>query len=816
MAASDCPNQELLKRLCDGQLSGQHETRMVAHIDQCTECQIELDLLQASANEWIKYAATSSPTTYSNSLTTRLDKIKSDRADLVGSASADSKASRFQDLTPWFDPMEDAGQTSNQGPIIGRIAEFDLLELIGRGGMGAVFKAFDRKLERLVALKVMAPSLLADPNSSKRFLREARSAAGISHPNAVAVHSVGENRGLPYLVMEFVEGESLHELLQRTPRLPLDASLAIVEQLAKALAAAHKTGVIHRDVKPANVLIESDTKAIKLTDFGLARTAGNSLTSTGLLMGTPGFLAPEQLTSADVDHRVDLFSLGSVLYLLCAGKVPFDGPSAHAIMTKISQEEPTPIQELEPTLPPAIADLVGQLLQKNPEHRPESASQVAALIGAFRSSAANQVDTQPATPIPSPSKFAEPAKVKPKAKTTAGFSPWWIAAAAIPVLVCTGWLGWLGWSGSINPNSNEEPVSTIVAGDPEQSESPRRVWNPNETITLESSEEWIEFFGTLESSELPRKLYVELESDEKFLVEPFEFEDREISVVAAAGFEPTIVFELEDDIESCISVEGGTLHLDGIAIETNVEESDEVAFNAAFEQAEENEKILAIVYCEDGTIRLDDCRLVSQHLSCIHVEESKCILIDCEILSGENAGVQFSTSSAGRLEMENCMLAGEENLSVGLPNPGSIDLINNTFIGEFSISFYPTESESGQVTIDARNNVFDAARCMLLFGETDPDLVDEIGKDLKWIGDANLLPKSLVQCLSELDKNLVVDSDQISKRRIVDSNSVMAEPMYSLERAKIVERTLDRTLRVEDIELSGEQSEEKYGVQSSR
>ena len=772
---------------------------MITHIDQCTQCQLELDTLQASANDWINNAAESSPTTYSSSsLTTRLDKIKLDRAGLVGNVEAGSPVSRFQDMTPWFDPIEDADQTSSHGPIIGRIAEFDLLKLIGRGGMGAVFKAFDRKLERMVALKMMSPSLLADPNSSKRFLREARSAAGINHPNAVAVHCVDEIRGLPYLVMEYVAGESLDELLRRTPKLPLDASLTIVEQLAEGLAAAHKTGVIHRDVKPANVLIESGTKTIKLTDFGLARTASNSLTSTGLLMGTPEFLAPEQLTTTDVDHRVDLFSLGSVLYLLCAGQVPFDGPSAHAIMNQISREDPTPIEQLEPKTPRALAELIGQLLQKNPEHRPESASQVARSIRAFKASSANRVDTQPA--------LSNPSRNTGAAKTETGFQPWWATAAAIPVLTC---LGWLVWSWSIKPNLNPAAPRNVarIAG---QSESSRQVSDSGQTIKLKDSEEWVEFFEELESSDLPNELNIQLDSNEVFLVEPIEFEDRNISVIAATGRKPTIVFELEDEIRSCIFVEGGTLHLDGITIKTDADDVDEEE-EEEFDE-EEDESVLAIIRCYDGTISMNNCRLVTQHLDCLHLEDSECRLTGCDFLSGERAGIHFSTFDAGGLLIENCLLAGDENLSVGLGAACSIDLNNNTFVGVHSIVIYRSD-EPEQVEISARKNVFDAAECILLFGDYGSEIADEIKKDLKWIGDSNLLPKSAVQCLSDLDENLVPDSDQISGINIVDSSSVAAAPKYRLDREEVQNRSLKGTLRVADVELSGEHSK-KYGVRT--
>src|SRR5262245_41150838 len=198
---------------------------------------------------------------------------------------------------------------------LGRIGHYEVLELLGRGGFGIVFRAFDEVLQRVVAVKVMAPQIAATSPARKRFLREARSSAAVRHENVVQVHAV-EEQPLPYLVMEYIPGETLEQHIDRVGPLEIQDILRIGAQVARGLAAAHDMKLIHRDVKPANILLESGVDArAKLTDFGLARAADEaSLTQSGVVAGTPMYMAPEQACGETVDHRADLFSLGSVLY----------------------------------------------------------------------------------------------------------------------------------------------------------------------------------------------------------------------------------------------------------------------------------------------------------------------------------------------------------------------------------------------------------------------------------------------------------------------------------------------------------------------
>jgi serine/threonine protein kinase len=197
---------------------------------------------------------------------------------------------------------------------LGSLAEYEVIDWLGQGGMGAVFKAFDTSLNRFVAIKVLAPPWVPDPDARRRFMREARAAAAISHPHVIAIHAVGIFKGRPYIVMEYVPGASLQQRLDSGAPLEVREILCIAMQVASGLAAAHSQGLIHRDIKPANIMLENDLERVKITDFGLAKAVDDTfMTQLGTLAGTPRFMAPEQARGERLDRRADLFSLGGVL-----------------------------------------------------------------------------------------------------------------------------------------------------------------------------------------------------------------------------------------------------------------------------------------------------------------------------------------------------------------------------------------------------------------------------------------------------------------------------------------------------------------------
>lgn len=271
-------------------------------------------------------------------------------------------------------------ESSPDPAYLGRLGHFDVARLIGRGGMGMVLEAFDTHLQRTVAVKVLDPQLANDGVSRQRFCREARAAAAISHDHVVTVFQVEKSTDgkLPYLVMQLIRGETLEAKLQREGRLSLPETLRIGLQTAAGLAAAHAQGVIHRDVKPGNILIDESTGRVKLTDFGLARCVEDlGLTRTGYAAGTPLYMSPEQATGQKVDERSDLFSLGAVLYEMCAGSLPFRGNTPFAVLKQITDNAARPVRELNADVPAWLSALIQQLLSKRADERPISAEVVA-------------------------------------------------------------------------------------------------------------------------------------------------------------------------------------------------------------------------------------------------------------------------------------------------------------------------------------------------------------------------------------------------------------------------------------------------------
>lgn len=252
-----------------------------------------------------------------------------------------------------------------------RIGRYEIVGELGRGGMGVVYKALDPKIGRSVAIKSILPARLLEavdlPQFQRRFYREGQAAGKLMHPGIVAIHDLIVDDDQPAIVMEFVEGASLDQLMVRE-RPPLERCLEIVLEAAEALDYAHRQGVVHRDIKPGNILVTREG-GVKITDFGIARLEGSDLTQTGQIVGTPSFMSPEQFLGSKVDGRSDLFSLGSVLYWMCTGQKPFSGKTLSALGAQIVQTEPVPVRKLRPALPPGIEVILSRLLAKDPGGR---------------------------------------------------------------------------------------------------------------------------------------------------------------------------------------------------------------------------------------------------------------------------------------------------------------------------------------------------------------------------------------------------------------------------------------------------------------
>ena len=269
---------------------------------------------------------------------------------------------------------------------IGRLGHYEIISILGQGAFGIVFKAFDEKLHRQVAIKVMNPELAATSPPRKRFLREARAAAAVRHENVVQVYSV-EEQPLPYLVMEYIDGQTLQQKIDDAGPLDTNEVLHLSKQIASGLAAAHAQGLIHRDIKPGNILLEKGAEQkLKITDFGLARAADDAtMTRTGTIAGTPMYMAPEQAQGQTLDHRADLFSFGSVLYQMASGRPPFRESTTFAVLRRVVEDTPRPLQEIIPEIPDWLVAIVAKLHAKQPDDRFQTAKEVADLLARCQS-----------------------------------------------------------------------------------------------------------------------------------------------------------------------------------------------------------------------------------------------------------------------------------------------------------------------------------------------------------------------------------------------------------------------------------------------
>lgn len=251
----------------------------------------------------------------------------------------------------------------------GRLGKYEILSELGRGGMGTVYRARDPVLDRVLALKTMSPAILAEPGMRERFLREARSAARLQHPNIVTIYEFGEVEGAPFIAMEYLEGDDLVDAIEKGRLADLGARLGVLIQLAEGLAYAHRHGVVHRDVKPANVHVLPDG-SVKIVDFGIAWLEGGSgVTRTGVLLGTPSYMAPEQFTGEAIDHRVDQWAVGVLLYELVSGRRPFEASTVPSLIYRILHSPPPPLDPGLLSLPRPLVGIVERALCKEPARR---------------------------------------------------------------------------------------------------------------------------------------------------------------------------------------------------------------------------------------------------------------------------------------------------------------------------------------------------------------------------------------------------------------------------------------------------------------
>ncbi len=376
LKATGACDQRQLEVLLHGEEGSDQFAAAAGHVECCAACQARLGELAGDENSWRELCG----------LLARDETFDDDNQPKSGGGGLTTRkpspgrieAAALEVLAPPSHPE-----------MLGRIGRYEVEKVVGSGGMGVVLKAHDTELNRPVAIKLLAPHLAHSGAARQRFAREGRAAAAVMHEHVVAIHNVESDGKVPYLVMQYVVGQSLQARVDRQGPLEPKEILRIGIQVASGLAAAHTQGLVHRDVKPSNILLENDVERALLTDFGLARVVDDAgITQTGVVTGTPHYMSPEQAEGKAVDYRSDLFSLGAVLYFMCTGRPPFRADRAVAVLNRICHHRHRPAWQVNTDVPDELSDVIDRLLQKKPNRRLAGAAQVAealaGLLGALQ------------------------------------------------------------------------------------------------------------------------------------------------------------------------------------------------------------------------------------------------------------------------------------------------------------------------------------------------------------------------------------------------------------------------------------------------
>lgn len=375
-------NRQQLNTQCDsdrielflrGTLSSSETEILELHLTECKSCARQIELAAEQGVSWQEAQCLLAADEYDSPqhISAISSLLSDEHAPMTKYQTADVLS---REIRGWLDPTDDPHS-------MGRFAGYEIVGIVGHGGMGIVLKGFEASLNRYVAIKILAPRLATNGSARKRFAREAQAAAAVRHDNVIAIHRVDEWHGLPFLVMPYAGGISLQKRIDSDGPLSIEQTLRVGVQIASGLAAAHAQGLIHRDIKPANILLEQGVERVTITDFGLARAADDvSVTRTGVIAGTPQYMSPEQAEAKQLDARSDLFSLGSVLYAMATGRPPFRGSGSFEVLNHIVNESARSMREIESSVPEWFENTVNRLHSKSPNDRPASACEVAELL----------------------------------------------------------------------------------------------------------------------------------------------------------------------------------------------------------------------------------------------------------------------------------------------------------------------------------------------------------------------------------------------------------------------------------------------------
>ncbi|MGD9346296.1 MAG: serine/threonine-protein kinase, partial [Candidatus Aminicenantes bacterium] len=357
-------------------------------------------------------------------------------------------SSRHRTLT-----LHRPGEEIDRWSILGK--RYEVIEELGKGGMGKIFRVYDKKLEEEVALKLLDTEILEDKKTLKRFRNELKLARKIGHKNVCKLYDLNEEEGVPFITMEYVPGEDLKSFMKRSRQLTLGTALTIAKQVCEGLVEAHSLGIVHRDLKPGNIMIDTEGNA-KIMDFGIARSVqGESITRTGVMVGTPDYMSPEQVEGKSIDARTDLYSLGVILYEMAAGKVPFEGDTPITVGVKHKTEKPREPKAINPQIPEALNRVILRCMAKDKEKRYKSANE---LLSALRS-----IERE----LPTTERMVFPDKKKLQVRPIPS-SIKWIAVLLLTGIVCyAGYRLWQSFGASGQAYENFIAIEVLANDSPE-------------------------------------------------------------------------------------------------------------------------------------------------------------------------------------------------------------------------------------------------------------------------------------------------------------------------------------------------------------
>ncbi len=593
-----------------------------------------------------------------------------DRLSSGGATAGVGGAPRYDDLKPWIESSDDGETETLDG--------YGLLECVGRGGMGVVFRATDPLRGDTVALKAMLPGLARDERARERFLREARAMAAVRHPNVVALHAVSEVDGLPYLIMEHVKGASLEDRLQRGAPMPADEIARIGAAVASGMAACHEKGVIHRDIKPSNVLLCAADGAVKITDFGLAAVASTpTLTHHGYLSGTPDYVAPERLTiGAEADERSDLFSLGCLLYTMATGEAPFGGDTPLITLHRIASQEPPLVRVKNPSVPTHLESAIASLMAKQPQDRPASASAAQALL------------------------LEDPSRARlhpPKAYR------WVVAVVVLSVAL-------LATIFAVSRPDHEPPIAKIVV---------------STAAELVHAVEMIPDGGL-----------IEIDTDEVLSVEPLYISFKSVTIAAAEGRAPTIRLRRSQTgpaPEYLLRAYYGALSLMGLQLEDTWDPEEQLKQVGGHQAVAEQYSLLSLI---DADLYAVGCRFKTRTKGAsVKLDPgNEPVLRDCELLAPSGIAISWHAIEDDGILLQNCVLAG--NVALFTVLEGNAEMVWERSVVLANTAALELDPVRGQLTARVSDSTLQSAKALVLTSLNPPSL-SQFKRTVAWIGSGN-------------------------------------------------------------------------------